>query len=229
MKTKKNLFADKEKTRAQANIGKGREPRTSGSNNQSRGYDKGSRPNPDPTTIKNLQDAVNNRSKTWDTPAFEAHKTGCHKATFKTNSNRLCFWCIDEGCLKRRGDGFHNAGDTNCLDAKNGEKYITWRIRMDANTANSYSNYAGLQSRFKPGVKAGKAATDHPQLQTPSYFTGKAAANHPHLQTPSNFASEETPQTFHCHRSCAAFTNSPCAQPEACKEKRLSMAACPIK
>ena len=55
---KKNLFADKEKTKAQANVGKGREPHTFGSDG-SKGYDKASRPNPDPATIKNLQDAVN--------------------------------------------------------------------------------------------------------------------------------------------------------------------------
>ena len=80
---------------------------------------------------------------------------------------------------------------------------------MDANTTSSCSNFAGLQSRFKAGAKAGKAATNDQRLQPPANF--------------------EPPQTLHCHRSCAAFTNSPCAQPKACEQKRLDMAACPIK
>ena len=121
MKKKKNLFADKEKTRAQANIGKGRDPHTAVHSGQGfAGYDKKSKPNPDPTTIKRLKDTVNDRSTSWDTPTFEAHKTNCHKATYKTNSNRLCFWCIDEDCLKKRGEGFRDTGAMNRLDSQNG-------------------------------------------------------------------------------------------------------------
>ena len=57
---RKNLFGDKEKTKAQANVVKGRESRPFGS----RGYDKATKPKPDPATIKKLQDAVTDKGRT---------------------------------------------------------------------------------------------------------------------------------------------------------------------
>ena len=56
----KNLFADKVKTRAQANLGRG----STASNHPTgqfgqAGYDKRTRPSPNPATIKKLKDSVN--------------------------------------------------------------------------------------------------------------------------------------------------------------------------
>jgi hypothetical protein len=95
---------------------------------------------------------------------------------------------------------------------KNGEIYSTWRSRMDAATSSSCSNYGALSGRFKQGAKICKASTDQPLLQPPPFFSNIGAT-----------------QTLHCHMSCAALTNDPCAHPYICIERRLGRVDCPIK
>ena len=95
------------------------------------------------------------------------------------------------------------------MDVQKGEKYATWRHRMDEGTRDSCSNHAALQSRFKGGAKAGKAASNDQRPQTPD--------------------NSGPPQTLHCHWSCSAFTHSPCAQPKDCEEKCEVWTDCPIK
>ena len=140
---KKNLFALKEKTKVQANVGKGKEPNKPFAKAH---YDKSKQPKPDQASIKKLRDVVMDESKTWSNAVWENHKNNCHKVTFKTNSYRICYWCIDEACLKKRGEAFKHISPVNYLDMKNGEKYISWRIRMDKGTSDSCSNFAALTS-----------------------------------------------------------------------------------
>ena len=38
----------------------------------------------------------------FTTATFKKHSDKCDAASFKKNSGRLCYWCVDEQCLKER-------------------------------------------------------------------------------------------------------------------------------
>ena len=147
----KNLFVDKVKPQVKASLSKGNPGKTP----YGKGYDRSEKPAPDQQTIQRLKTNAQNKTKKWEVTAWKTHQNDCTTATFGTNSNRICFWCVETECLRSRGEAYRNKGPE--FQLKPGAKYAEWREKMDKDTKDMCTNFATLNSRLPGGAKVSKA------------------------------------------------------------------------
>ena len=197
------MFEDKPKPsapadKAQANLAiKGGKP------------DKKQLPPLDPKVMDKLKQEAG--SVRFTTVTFKKHADRVDAASFKKNSGRLCYWCVEEECLRERMRAWYKEEP----DTKKGNDYASFRVKMDKRTNYKCPKYAGIKQRKEPEAEIYNADISINDSNDDS-----------HDETVS-LVEEET-RTLHCHRSCVTY-ETPCEFPGKCKRQRKENKPCPIK
>ena len=81
-------------------------------------------------------------STIFTTTSFERHTRKIDKATFNRNSGRLCYWCVEEECLKKRLKKW-------CRENPNRKHadYATFRQQLDKSTKSECPRYLEITTR----------------------------------------------------------------------------------
>ena len=92
-------------------------------------------------------------SMRFTTATFKKHAEKVDKATYKTSSSRLCYWCVEEECLKGRMRKWYKEKRN---EAKTKE-YATFRHQMDKLTNFMCPKYTEVSRRMEQGAEIYKA------------------------------------------------------------------------
>ena len=149
------------------------------------------------------------------------------------DSTRLCYWCIESPCLKKRTN---HEEKKNGITRNKGEDYQDYRFRLDKATNHMCKKYKGIKARWETGaevfqVNASQANNISNKEETKDEGEEIFQANTflAHNGTSSTLTKEEekNPNKLHCHESCVNYKRK-CETPKECRQKRLSKKDCPI-
>ena len=151
----------------------------------------------------------------------------------KKDSNRLCYWCIESPCLKKRAE---HEEKKKGITRNKGENYQDYRLKLDKATNNMCKKYNGVRARREPRAEVflvdtyqANSVSDKEETEDESREILQANAFIAHNVTNSNLEEDEerSPSKLHCHESCANYKER-CETPKECKHKRLKQEECPI-
>ena len=130
--------------------------------------------------------------------------------TWKKDSHRLCYWCIESPCLTKRID--HEEKNKGIIRGEK-ERYAEYRAKLDKATQSKCKKSKGINDRREPGAEV---------------FQANILSAHNETDSTQEVKEGRKPNKLHCHESCANYILS-CETPMECKQKRLNKEDCPIR
>ena len=157
-------------------------------------------------TVEKLKQEVAKISFT--TVTFRKHAKNVDDATFGKNSNRLCYWCLGEECLKgRMKQWFKEKPNEPKIKG-----YAVFRTQVDKLTCNMCPKYPEVNQRKEKGAEIYLATT--PDSEAEISILEESMSEEESMSIP-----EEKNGYYHCYISCANYTNK-CRNPEECKQQK---------